>query len=154
MTGSTGSTASTASTASTDLRPAPPVRGPAVPAWTPRSGSGASTTSGIHSVLGWIYGALGGLVVVIFIGTLSRSRPGAEGLLVLLALVPAAMHLGLAWGARRRMAWARVGSSLVGVLMLFGFPIGTVIGYFLLKAAGGNWDPTPKPLEVHADLRG
>ncbi len=48
------------------------------------------------------------------------------------------IHLVLAVGSKKRLTWARRASEFVGVIMLMGVPIGTIIGYFLLQRT--LWD--------------
>lgn len=43
------------------------------------------------------------------------------------------LHMLLAWGSLLRLELARKLSELVGTLLLLGFPIGTVTGYFFLQ---------------------
>lgn len=49
----------------------------------------------------------------------------------LLAVV--VVHTLLAIGCQRKTEHARKASEFVGMLMLFGFPVGTLLGYFLLQ---------------------
>ncbi len=48
-------------------------------------------------------------------------------------------HGVIAFGAARSAPWARIASMVVGGWMLFGFPIGTVIGVYLLVNL--KWPP-------------
>lgn len=56
------------------------------------------------------------------------SRIMAAGVLTL-----GILSLALGWGLRRFQSWARVGSSVVSVLGLFAFPIGTLINVMALS---------------------
>jgi hypothetical protein len=47
------------------------------------------------------------------------------------------MHHFLAKGAKKKKGWARGGSAVIATLMLLGFPLGTVIGIYLLINNGG-----------------
>jgi hypothetical protein len=62
----------------------------------------------------------------------------ALGLAFVFALI-AALHGAIAFGAARRNPTARAASVALACLMLFGFPIGTLIGVYLLR--NRNWAP-------------
>ena len=101
----------------------------------------ADTTASIHRVIAWIYGVLGTIItlVIVFAG-------GSGGLGVTLAIggffaAIVLLHSALAAGARNRNDVAKVGSVVVGVLMLFGFPIGTIVGGMLIYNGVQNWPP-------------
>jgi len=48
------------------------------------------------------------------------------------------LHMALAAGAAGSQ---RAGSIVIGVLMLAGFPIGTIVGRYLIYNAAQNWSP-------------
>jgi len=43
-----------------------------------------------------------------------------------------ALHLIISKGARNKKEWAKYTSIIIAVIMLIGFPIGTIIGIYLL----------------------
>ncbi|MNS12053.1 hypothetical protein D3C72_436080 [compost metagenome] len=43
------------------------------------------------------------------------------------------VHLLLAYGSRNRLESSRKASEFIGALLMFGFPIGTLLGYFFLQ---------------------
>ena len=49
-----------------------------------------------------------------------------------------AVHLATASGARASKPWARTASIVISCLLLLGFPIGTLIGIYLLS---NTWKP-------------
>ena len=51
----------------------------------------------------------------------------------------ALLHWAAANGARSGSTLGRRLSKVLGGLLLFGFPIGTAIGFTLLKRAGSEW---------------
>ena len=51
-------------------------------------------------------------------------------------------HLVTASGARKSKPWARNASIVISVLLLAGFPIGTLIGIYLLA---NTWKPWSQP---------
>ena len=89
---------------------------------------------GAHRILAFIYAGLALLVVVITI--FSGSLAGLPASLAL--FIPAVVHGVIALGAARANPVAQVFSVLTGLVMLLGFPIGTVIGIYLLRNA--SWD--------------
>jgi hypothetical protein len=50
-----------------------------------------------------------------------------------------ALHFFIARGAKARQPWARIVSLIIGLLMLFGFPVGTIIGIYLISASWSEW---------------
>jgi hypothetical protein len=91
----------------------------------------------VHRVLSLFY-LFCAVVLVVIVAVIGRGqRFGA--LLYLVALLPAAMfclHHVIARGAQARRPWARIASIVVACFMLLGFPIGTLIGVYLLI---NNW---------------
>lgn len=89
---------------------------------------------GVHRVLAFVYAGLA--LVLLAIGVFSGRLAGIPASLAF--FVPAAVHGAIAFGAARANPVAQVFSVLTGIVMLFGFPIGTVIGIYLLRNA--SWD--------------
>jgi len=126
------------------------------PAWNPKLDSArhADTTANIHRAIAWIYGVIG----VLFAGiAASVSGATAAGVIALIIGAIVALHAALAAGARNRNDVAKVGSVIVGVLMLAGFPIGTIVGGYLIYNAVQDWPPRRHPQTapgaVAVDLR-
>lgn len=63
------------------------------------------------------------------------------GLIGLFTVPVGLVHWCAARGARQGKRWGRVLSSVIAVLLLFGFPIGTAAGIYLLVKLGSNWQP-------------
>lgn len=59
----------------------------------------------------------------------------AKTVMIILILV----HGAAAYGAVQGNNWGRLTSKSIGILLLFGFPIGTVIGFLILSRLGANW---------------
>lgn len=51
-------------------------------------------------------------------------------------------------GARRGRSWGRYLSGFIGVVLLFGFPIGTFLGVYILRLIGGKWERAPRDGDV------
>jgi hypothetical protein len=112
--------------------------------WNPKNSPSrpADVTESIHRAIAWIYGAIGALVMLVFaIAGRLNSDWGATALVATFFFAVAGLHAALAAGARRRSGLAKAGSIVIGVLMLAGFPIGTVVGGFLIYNAAQNWPP-------------
>jgi len=92
----------------------------------------ASNTQRAHLALFMCYLVLSS-VIVWALGA-SRAAPG----LVVVGVV-GALHLAIAIGAGARKEWARIASLATGCLMLIGFPIGTMIGLYLIINARSDW---------------
>jgi lysylphosphatidylglycerol synthetase-like protein (DUF2156 family) len=90
-----------------------------------------------HMALAWLYGVV--MTAFAFIFAMSADRPSGAFVILLFFLVPLLFHFFIARGARERKSWARRASFGIGVLMLFGFPVGTMIGVYLLSNAWGDW---------------
>jgi hypothetical protein len=89
---------------------------------------------GAHRILAFVYAGLA--LFVLAIAIFSGSLVGLPATLAL--FIPAAVHGVIALGAARANPVAQVFSVLTGVFLLLGFPIGTVIGIYLLRNA--SWD--------------
>ncbi|MCK9684519.1 hypothetical protein [Scleromatobacter humisilvae] len=115
--------------------------------WSPKQvpARHADTTADIHRTIAWIYGVLGLLIVAVFafasMGSVREHEWGAAAAVALFFGAVVALHAALAVGARNRNGIAKTGSVIVGVLMLFGFPIGTIVGGLLIYNSTQNWPP-------------
>lgn len=56
----------------------------------------------------------------------------------IMSLFPPLFHLGLAWGSKVKSEISRKISVVVGVLLLIAFPVGTILGFFLLPLTQWN----------------
>lgn len=54
------------------------------------------------------------------------------------------LHGFVGAGARDKKPWARVASIVIGILALFVFPVGTIIGIYLLVNAIPEWNEPPQ----------
>src|SRR5688572_9379374 len=79
-----------------------------------------------------------------FIFTADDPAPGAS-VILLFFLIPLLFHFFVAKGAKQGKSWARRASMVIGILMLFGFPIGTIIGVYLISNAWNDWAPSKGP---------
>lgn len=61
-------------------------------------------------------------------------------LLFLISAVPAFL-IYLGGAVKRHEPWARVAGIIYGVILLGGFPIGTIPGIYILWSLGFNWNP-------------
>ena len=69
--------------------------------------------------------------------------PGAGGGSAIVAgviLLPMALlHWCAPRGAERGQRWERITSRVIAVLMIFGFPIGTIIAIYIFFQTGQKW---------------
>ncbi len=66
-------------------------------------------------------------------------RDAVVGLIGLFIAPVGLVHWCAARGARQGKRWGRVLSSVIAVVLLFGFPIGTVAGIYLLAKIWSDW---------------
>jgi hypothetical protein len=92
-----------------------------------------------HRALGLLYG-LASTLFILFAFIVPEAK-GAMIFGMVLFIGLAALHFRVAQGARNSENWARVTSQIVAVLMLPGFPIGTLIGISLLANTWQPWEP-------------
>jgi hypothetical protein len=111
-------------------------------AWTPKTQASrpADITENIHRVIAWIYGAIGALILIVLLADRHPNLGAATAFAMIFGAI-VGLHAALAAGARRRSGLAKAGSMVVGILMLLGFPIGTIVGGFLIYNAAQNWPP-------------
>src|ERR1700710_2125465 len=96
----------------------------------------------VHKVLGYFYFGLGlsfGAVVLISARNHSRMPVPFEYLLCLGLLLISALHFYAYRGALEGRGWARYISRAIGILFLFGFPLGTILGVYMLSQSGSKW---------------
>ncbi len=97
-------------------------------------------TARAHRALSFLYAlvAILGLLAIIFRGV-SKSTGHLIALLVVFGGL-FALHHFTANAAKEKKPWARTVSIVIGVLLLPGFPVGTIIGVSLLSYAWKPWD--------------
>lgn len=64
---------------------------------------------------------------------------GLIGLLAIVCVGLPALFFSIGRAISRRESWARIGGMVYGVLLLFGFPLGTIAGLYVLWGLGPNW---------------
>jgi hypothetical protein len=96
----------------------------------------------VHRALAWLYAA-----ATLALLAYNSYRPGTiPPHFVFSAPVLCFVHALCAWGSRLCRPWARIASLVVGCLLLVVFPVGTIIGGYLLVLCARPWiDP-----RVHA----
>jgi hypothetical protein len=90
------------------------------------------------------FGSICFIVVLLTTGVIKYGQ--AEGLLsvaviaglLVLSAFSSVILLVAGWGLLKLKRWARVLAMIVAVLMLFAFPIGTVLGALILYYLGSN----------------
>ncbi|MFZ6679004.1 hypothetical protein [Undibacterium sp. Tian12W] len=90
----------------------------------------------VHRWLSYFYGAMLFFFVCIFMLAsmdITAVWPAILGLGVFIAI-----HFFTSVGAQKKEFWARGVSIVLGILMLFAFPIGTILGCILLF--NSNWN--------------
>ena len=86
------------------------------------------------------------LMMTCFFAAVVANKPGSTRYdalrflqlgLILLTLV--LVHVVLSAGSFKRLKWARYGTLLLSVFLLFAFPVGTVLGIYLLLNTFEAW---------------
>lgn len=93
-----------------------------------------------HRAISWLYAFCTLIFLAIFLVS-GKSVPSLA--LVFIGLFFGglfALHHFTAKGAFDKKPWARNTSRGIAVLMLFGFPVGTVIGTYLLVNSWNGWE--------------
>ena len=93
--------------------------------------------------LSYLLGGLSGIMLLLMISNAARDSAAPENGLITGFMV-SALLAGGAFGLNRailqRKSWARVVGILVGTAMLFGFPIGTAIGLYIMWNLIKDWE--------------
>lgn len=93
-----------------------------------------------HRALSWLYG----LMFLMFSWILLSSKGDIPVLgFVFFGIFFGgifALHFFTARGAFAKKEWARQTSQGIALLMLLGFPVGTLIGIYLLSNSWGGWE--------------
>ncbi|EHR71797.1 hypothetical protein BurJ1DRAFT_2977 [Burkholderiales bacterium JOSHI_001] len=98
-----------------------------------------------HRVLAWLYGIIGsGVIAFAAISSGKLDPSGAVAVLLVFGLL-AAGHMAIAKACLAGKRWGRIASIVVACLMLAAFPLGTIIGIYLLGHCWKPWAETPTP---------
>lgn len=102
--------------------------------------SSRRTAAQVHTAISFFY-----LLIIILIMLAMLTSWNSNGssfiILPLIFSVPALIHYFAAKGLRDRKSWARPLSIVIGLFLLFGFPIGTICGIIILyQMLGKQWD--------------
>ena len=95
-----------------------------------------------NSTLVWIHSGMA-LIYLLTFGTIgfAAGMSGKEMTIFMLIIgtITVGLHTAAAIGASKGKAYGRRISRTLGILMLFGFPLGTLIGFLLLNNSGKKW---------------
>jgi len=99
--------------------------------------------NGLYRVHRLFYVAFAAIIVImLLIGLSALIRGGKDAGVAFVALgfLPIGVgHWYAAKGARDGRAYGKVLSRIYGTLWLFGFPLGTVLGIYVLSQTGSKW---------------
>ena len=93
-----------------------------------------------HRALSWLYLLIMGLFGAIVFPQPKVLKDPAFLMPIFILVALFLVHYLTARGAREAKPWARVSSIVISLLLLIGFPIGTIIGVYLLV---NTWQPWP-----------
>lgn len=103
----------------------------------------------IHKVVsyGYIAFACIGLLIAVM-GLFTGENVGVGfGLACILLTLPGLFHWYASKGAGLGTRWGRNMSRCFGILALFGFPLGTALGVYILIQTGAKWQPNRPPAD-------
>ncbi len=91
-----------------------------------------------HIILGIMYLCLAVLITLLMNTEHYLNSPPSGGkdkifIIAVVIYLLIAVHVVLSIGCGKKLEWSRKTSEIVGVMMLFGIPIGTILGYLLLQ---------------------
>lgn len=95
--------------------------------------------SRLHIGLATAYAILFVSLHLFKLGSLTESGKFAVNIL---SVTMPLLHFGLAWGCKNKSEISRRVSQIVGFLMLFWLPIGSVLGFFFIRFA--DWKSLPE----------
>jgi uncharacterized membrane protein len=95
----------------------------------------------VHRGLAFFYGFSMVFAVAALIIQPIKDFTTAEILFFAILAALLLLHFFVAKGAREKKPWARGASIAIASLMLLGFPVGTIIGVYLLSNAVPSWEP-------------
>jgi small-conductance mechanosensitive channel len=98
----------------------------------------------VHRALALLYGGLTALMLFVGLQASTTQRglgPIIGGALIISLLF--ALHVAVAIGAKRQRSWSRTASQVIACIMLVGFPLGTLIGVYLLANTWRPWQSEP-----------
>ncbi len=96
----------------------------------------------IHKVISAAYFFFAGFGILMIVLGLIRGQADdyGLGLVFVFGIGPVGLlHWYAAKGARTGARWGRNISRVIGVFLLFGFPIGTALGAYILSQTGSKW---------------
>jgi len=95
-------------------------------------------------LMGWLslVAVLGIFVSIIIPEVVQHKTPPVAIFIVLIVLIIPIFQLILAKAVMEHRKWARTAGIIYGIICLFGFPVGTLIGAFILGGLGKGWDDT------------
>lgn len=94
----------------------------------------------VHRALSWFYGLITLLLLTLLLTSGHEISPLGFGFILAIFGGIFALHHFTAQGARDTKPWARKTSIGIALFMLPGFPIGTLIGIYLLRNTRGDWE--------------
>lgn len=90
----------------------------------------------VHKILSLIYLAIGCVVLpliayLVYQDSVKLEKTVEVGFLLFVFLF-AYLHHCVAKAAREMMPWAKIASIIIGIFLLSGFPVGTLVGIYLI----------------------
>ena len=90
--------------------------------------------AGIHRFIAISY-----VLLLVIIATVMREEVWKNPGFLFFPFIFIILHFAIYRGAKRASKTAKIFSIVLGILMLFGFPIGTILGALILKNSLPDW---------------
>jgi VIT1/CCC1 family predicted Fe2+/Mn2+ transporter len=103
----------------------------------------------VHRALAYVY-AFAGSAVCLVMGVSGDLHMATALPLVLVLAFVFALHFLTARACKNDKPWGRKASIALSVLMLFGFPVGTLVGIYLLVNTWKPWEAADKNVALQA----
>ncbi len=103
-------------------------------------------TARAHAAISYFYVFVATLACAFPYLVLTSAEPARVGEVMLASIFPLIffclfiLHQLVARGARQHKDWARIATIVIGIISVFGFPVGTIIGIYLL--VNSSWADT------------
>lgn len=95
-------------------------------------------TARAHAAISYFYIVVAALACAFPYLVLTNAEPARMGEVMMASIFPLiffclfVLHQLVARGARQHKNWARITTIVIGIISVFGFPVGTIIGIYLL----------------------
>lgn len=103
----------------------------------------------VHRILCWVYAICAVWLAFEGLTHLGDNSGARKDVILAVLVIPlVALHWYAAEGARLGKTYGRTISQIMGVILLFAFPVFTAVGIYMLSRTGGKWHDAPAAPEA------